>query len=83
MITVKFCGVLRLAHKVNELQIEDVSNIKELVKQVSVKVPTATEKELRACLIFINDENITHLKMYRSRLSDGDKVIFMSPVGGG
>lgn len=82
MINVKFFGVLRLDLGVSGVQIE-ASDVKELCKVIPSVVEKATEKELKSSIIFVNGKNITKLKMYKTKLSDNDEVLFMAAVGGG
>lgn len=59
------------------------NSIKELLKAMSNQIEGMTYNELKQHVIFVNGKNITELKMYRTKLKDGDKVLFMSPVSGG
>lgn len=78
MIIVKMFGLLRLESGIKELQLEA-----DTMKQVCAFLLASSDKisktELESCLILING-NEGNMK---SKLKDGDVVIFMSPVAGG
>ena len=76
MITVKLFGLLRLESGIKEKQLEAAT-----VKEVLEKLAQAgiNPKDLRACVIFVNGENVNR----RKKLKDGDLVVLMPPVAGG
>ena len=39
--------------------------------------------QVRSIEVEANDVNIASLKMYKTKLNDGDKVMFLSPASGG
>lgn len=59
------------------------SNVKDLLKRMEFELEDMTYSELKQNVIFVNGKNITEQKMYRTKLKDGDEVLFMSPVSGG
>ncbi len=78
MITVKMFGLLRLESGIKELQLEA-----DTMKQVYAFLLASSDKlnkaDLESCLVLINGTEGNH----KSKLNDGDVVIFMSPVAGG
>ena len=76
MITVKLYGLLRIESGIKEKQLE-AATVKDLLKSLAAcGIP---EKELKGCVILINGKNGSK----RSKLTDGDTVVLMSPVAGG
>ena len=76
MITVKLYGLLRIESGIKEKKLE-ASNVKEAFQYlIDCGV---SHKELSGCIILVNGKNASK----RSKLSDGDTVVLMSPVAGG
>jgi molybdopterin converting factor small subunit len=61
----------------------EADSVRGLLYAMEKQLEGLTYKDLKQSVIFINGKNITDLKMYRTKLKDGDNVIFMSPVSGG
>ena len=76
MITVKLYGLLRIESGIKQKQL-DVRSVKELL--VSLEDCGIPKKDLDSCVILINGNNASK----RSKLTDGDTVVLMSPVAGG
>ena len=76
MITVKLYGLLRIESGIKEKQLE-AATMKEVFAALSIC--GITQKDLDRCVILINGSSANK----RSKISDGDTVIFMSPVAGG
>lgn len=78
MITVKIFGLLRIESGIKELQVEA-----DTIKQVHTALLNATDKirssDLESCVVLINGNKGNK----KSKLADGDVVVFMSPVAGG
>lgn len=81
MVTVRFFGMARLNFGKRELTL-DVSDMNELVGKLSDETGIDT-KSVKQYLIFVNEVNIDNLKRFRTRLSDGDEILFLSPSSGG
>lgn len=81
MVTVVFFGAARLEFGVKEVVIE-AKNVGELLKKIA-KQFGITYKTAKQHLCFVNEQNITSLKMWRTKLNDGDKVMLLSPASGG
>lgn len=81
MVKVRFFGIARIKFKEKEIQIES-SNVKELLQKIAERY-NITLKDAKQFLIYVNDVNITDLKVFRTPLKDGDEVIFLSPSSGG
>lgn len=81
MIEVKFFGTARVKFQVRSIEVE-ASDVKELISVVAERF-SIREKEVKQFLIYVNDVNIASLKMYKTKLKDGDKVMFLSPASGG
>ena len=76
MITVRLYGLLRLNSGIKERQLE-ADSMKEVFTQLSREgIP---RKELEGSIILINGKSSNK----RSKLSNGDTVVLMSPVAGG
>ena len=76
MIRVKLYGLLRLESGIKERQLE-AATVKEVLEDLErCGIP---RKKLDATVILVNGKNVNK----RSKLSDGDTVVLMSPVAGG
>ena len=82
MIEVTLMGLLRLKAGQRVLKVE-ADTVAKLMVAVNMQCPALSVKELKHSVIFVGDKNIAELKMFRTRLNDGDKVTIMSPVSGG
>ena len=76
MITVKLYGLLRLESGIKEKQME-ASGVKEVL-EVLVECGIS-KKDLNGCVVLVNGNSANK----RSKLTDGDTVVLMSPVAGG
>jgi molybdopterin converting factor small subunit len=76
MITVKLYGLLRIESGIKEKQL-DARTVKEALDTLALcGIP---KKDLDSCIILVNGRNASK----RSKLTDGDSVVLMSPVAGG
>ena len=76
MITVKLYGLLRLDSGIKEKQLE-ADSVKQVLEALAAcGVP---RNDLNACVILVNGIGANK----RSKLTDGDTVVLMSPVAGG
>ena len=76
MITVKLYGLLRIQSGIKEKQLE-VSTVTEILEALAdCGIP---RKDLNSCVILVNGNSANK----RSKLTDGDTVVLMSPVAGG
>ena len=76
MITVKLYGLLRIESGIKEKQME-AATVKQVLGALSDGgIP---EKDLNGCVILVNGNSANK----RSKLTDGDTVVLMSPVAGG
>ena len=76
MITVRLYGLLRIESGIREKQLDAVT-VKEVLKALADC--GIAEKDLSSCVILVNGKNANK----RSKLTDGDTVVLMSPVAGG
>ena len=76
MITVKLYGLLRLESGIKEKQME-ASGVKEVLEVLAEC--GISKKDLNSCVILVNGNSANK----RSKLTDGDTVVLMSPVAGG
>ncbi len=60
----------------------EATRIDQLLNQLSQKY-NITVKELKSSVIFVNGKNIVHLKVFKTKLNDGDQVDMFTPAGGG
>ncbi|MGI6701923.1 MAG: MoaD/ThiS family protein [Christensenellales bacterium] len=82
MIKVEFFGNYRMAFKTAEILIE-ADNLKELINEISKRFSCLEKEEIANAVFFINDKAVKGLFKSRVRLNDGDRVLMMSPSGGG
>jgi MoaD family protein len=92
-LTVKFIGALRhLSGKTQfVVTFQDGISIKDLVGKICHEMPelkhTFSDKELNDSrsnsLILVNGREISVLKGYETKLSDGDEIVFVPVVHGG
>ena len=76
MITVKLYGLLRIESGIKEKHLEAAS-VKEILDfLINCGID---RKELDGCVILVNGKSANK----RSKLTDGDTVVLMSPVAGG
>ena len=76
MITVKLYGLLRIESGIKEVQLE-AGSVNEVLAHLAARgIP---RKELSGCVILVNGNSANR----RSKLTDGDRVVLMSPVAGG
>ena len=71
MVKVKFFGSARVMLKE-----------KDVLEFVADKYGV-TVKDMKQHLIYVNEVNITKLKMYKTKLNDGDIIMLLSPASGG
>lgn len=76
MITVKLYGLLRIESGIKEKQLEAVA-MKEVLDQLAAC--GIDRRDLNGCVILVNGNTANK----RSKLTDGDTVVLMSPVAGG
>ena len=76
MITVKLYGLLRIESGIREKQLEAVSMKAVLAALADCGIPRSS---LDGCIFLINGKSANK----RSKLTDGDTVVLMSPVAGG
>ena len=76
MITVKLYGLLRIESGIKEKQLE-AKDVKQLLQQLSDC--GIAKKDLSGCVILVNGSSASK----RSKITDGDTVVLMSPVAGG
>ena len=76
MITVKLYGLLRIESGIKEAQL-NAGTVKEVLDHLEGR--GISHKDLSGCVILINGNSASK----RSKLTDGDRVVLMSPVAGG
>ena len=81
MVNVKFFGTARVKFQTRSLDV-DADDVKTLIEKIA-KYFGINEKDLKQFLVYVNEKNITELKMYKTKLADGDTVMFLSPASGG
>ena len=76
MITVKLYGLLRIESGIKEKQLK-AATVKEVLEILAAcGIPL---NDLNGCVILVNGNSANK----RSKLTDGDTVVLMSPVAGG
>ena len=76
MITVKLYGLLRIESGIKEVQLE-ARTVKEVLDHLADR--GISQKDLSGCVILINGSSANK----RSKLTEGDRVVLMSPAAGG
>lgn len=76
MITVKIYGLLRIESGIKEIHLE-AATVKEMLDSLPSR--GFSRKDLGGCVILVNGRSAGK----RTKLTDGDTVILMSPVAGG
>jgi molybdopterin converting factor small subunit len=76
MITVKLYGLLRIESGIKEKQLE-AATVKEALDRLTAC--GIDRRDLNGCVILVNGKTAHK----RSKLTDGDTVVLMSPVAGG
>ena len=76
MITVKLYGLLRVESGIKEKQLEAAS-VKEVLDALADL--GISKKDINGCVILVNGNPAYK----RTRLTNGDTVVLMSPVAGG
>ena len=76
MITVKLYGLLRIESGIREKQLQ-AATVKEVLEQLAAC--GIDRKDLNGCVILVNGNTANK----RSKLTDGDTVVLMSPMAGG
>ena len=76
MITVKLYGLLRIESGIKEKQFS-AATVKEVLDGLALC--GIDRKDLNGCVILVNGKSANK----RSKLTDGDTVVLMSPVAGG
>ena len=76
MITVKLYGLLRIESGIKEKRLE-AATVKEALDRLAIC--GIDRKDLNGCVILVNGKTANK----RSKLTDGDTVVLMSPVAGG
>jgi molybdopterin converting factor small subunit len=76
MITVKLYGLLRIESGIKEKQLK-ASTVNEVLQILAGH--GISRKELNGCVVLVNGNSANR----RSKLTDGDTVVLMSPVAGG
>lgn len=81
MVKVRFFGMARINFDKKGFETE-AATVKELVHKVA-EATGIDEKEAKQYLIYVNEVNIDKLNRFRTKLHDGDEVLFLSPSSGG
>ena len=81
MITVKLFGAARINFKDKEVPLE-AATVKEVIEKLAERY-SVPAKSFKQFVFFVNDVNIDKLKMYRTKLKDGDVVMVISLGSGG
>ena len=76
MVNVKLFGLLRLDSGIRERELEATTMGEVRLHLIAAGI---REKDLDGCVILINGKSGNR----RSKLTDGDTVVLMSPVAGG
>ena len=82
MVTVKLFGLLRMDSGIKEFT-SVATSVKELyteIQQLAAKQGNIiSEKNIKSCAVLINGQQTDK----KTKLNDGDQVVFMSMVAGG
>ncbi|ADC66338.1 MoaD family protein [Ferroglobus placidus DSM 10642] len=89
MIKVKFPSVFTQITKERKVEVENVKTVKELLDKLFERYPQLKERLIKDgevtpfINIFVNGEDIRHLKGLDTELKDGDEVTFIPAISGG
>lgn len=81
MVEVRFYGISRIKLGRKEMNI-DAESVKELQSKIAEELALPI-KDVSNFLVFVNEVNIDKLKGFKTKLHDGDTVMFLSPSSGG
>lgn len=81
MVKVKFFGGARAKFNEKEISLE-AANVKDMNKKIAERFGVELNV-LKQFLIYVNEVDIRGLKNYRTKLKDGDTVMYFSPSSGG
>jgi len=82
MVTVRFFGLLRSQHQIQELFIK-AKNMRDVILYIKTHYPSISHQELQTAVLFVNQQKTMHMKRFEMPLNDGDLVVFTTYVGGG
>lgn len=77
MVEAKIYGVVRLNTGLSSVSIE-ACRVDEAIRKLAAESKVEI-KDLKRCTILVNGKQAR----MRTKLSDGDEVVFLSPAGGG
>lgn len=81
MVKVLLYGVARIKFNQKELYF-DATSVRDLLEKMAESI-NVSYKDMKNYLIYVNDVNITDLKMFKTPLHDNDCVMLLSPSSGG
>ncbi|HKL94591.1 MAG TPA: MoaD/ThiS family protein [Clostridia bacterium] len=81
MVHIKFFGTARVKFGKSEM-VANAKCVKELLQIVADEFGVRV-KDIKQFLIYVNEINISKLKMWRTKLYEGDQIMFLSPASGG
>ena len=82
MIQVKVYGNLSIITKGHELSAH-ARSVRQLYEVLSERFGDEFSRAVKASKVFHNGKNIAFNQGKRTKLHDGDEVVFLSPVAGG
>lgn len=82
MIKVKFFGILRLKVEISSMEVES-DRIDKLLNKIANTYKEITLDDLKKCIIYVNSTDISELKLYKTKLKEGDEIQVFSPAAGG
>lgn len=81
MVKVTILGLLNVN---NEPFYVEAKDVEELIEKICEKMDNMTKERLTSCVIIVNQKYIDlSLDYLKTKLSDGDEVIFLRPISGG
>lgn len=66
-----------------ECIIVEAKNIEKLLLELTMLETELTISELKRSLIFVNNKEIKHLNMFKTKISSEDKISILSLIAGG
>ncbi|GAB6155201.1 hypothetical protein JCM17380_39520 [Desulfosporosinus burensis] len=75
--------VFGVNHCSNQAILLEAANVEELILKLCKEFDRVDPDSLRSCAVLINNENVMNQDRGKTKLKDGDEVLFLTPMIGG
>lgn len=82
MITVKLYGLFRISAGKAVFEFEKAKDLNEVVSLLAQNSEVSSD-EWKQAVLYVNGVPIDKLKMFRTKINDGDIISVLSPASGG